>query len=337
MTMTLLSLNHVSIDYGKRPLSVHALTDISLVLETGTTLGLVGESGCGKSSLALTILGLLPDSAVVRGGTVELEGKNLLSLTEAERNKTRWLKLAYVPQSALNSLNPVATLLQQFKMTWKAHGGVGDGLQRAEELFRRVDLNPALLGCYPHELSGGMRQRAIIALALMFKPALLVADEPTTGLDVIVQRQVVNLLRDLKTSEDMAIVFISHDIGVVAELCDRVAVMYAGEVAEIGPTAQVLTAPTHPYTMGLKQAFPDIRKPEEPLISIAGAPPRLLESISHCSFAERCPFAEAICREEKPSLRVFAPDQLAACHFGDRAAEMRSRATQPSLWEAKVA
>ncbi|WP_137391084.1 ABC transporter ATP-binding protein [Rhodoligotrophos defluvii] len=334
--MTLLSVQNVSVQYSGYGQTVHALSDISFVLEQGSTLGLVGESGCGKSTLALTILGLLPDTARAKG-TVSFEGQNLLGLSEAERNKVRWRRLAYVPQSAVNSLNPVTTLFHQFRMAWRAHGGRGDGRARAEELFRRVDLDPALLSRYPHELSGGMRQRAIIALALMFNPSLLVADEPTTGLDVIVQRQVINLLRDLRAKEGMAIIFISHDIGVVAELCDRVAVMYAGEIAEIGPTAQVLSAPTHPYTMGLKQAFPDIREPEAPLVSIAGAPPRLLEVPSYCSFSDRCPFVAPICRQKKPPLAPFGPGQAATCHFGDEAPELRRRAAEPSIWEAEAA
>lgn len=335
--MNLLSVENVSIQYGGHGQKVHALNDISFTLEQGATLGLVGESGCGKSTLALTLLGLLPKVAEISNGAVCFEGQNLVGMNEHELNKVRWRRLAYVPQSAVNSLNPVTTLFHQFRMAWKAHGGSGDGRMRAEELYRRVDLDPALLSRYPHELSGGMRQRAIVALALMFNPSLLIADEPTTGLDVIVQRQVINLLRDLRAEEGMAIIFISHDIGVVAELCDRVAVMYAGEIAEIGPTGQVLSTPTHPYTMGLKQAFPDIRMPEAPLVSIAGAPPRLLEAPSCCSFSDRCPFVAPICRQKKPPLVSFGPDQFASCHFGDQAGELRQRASEPSIWEAEAA
>jgi oligopeptide/dipeptide ABC transporter ATP-binding protein len=194
-----------------------------------------------------------------------------------------------------------------------------------------------VLDRFPHEMSGGMRQRAIIALALLFRPPLLVADEPTTGLDVIVQRQIVNLLVDLRRNEGLSLLFISHDIGVVAELCDRVAVLYAGEVMEEGPTAEVLASPSHPYTMGLAQSFPDIRTPDRPLVSIAGHPPRLTERPKGCPFVSRCPFARDVCRTDKPARTSVAAGRSVACHFADEAPRMRETAMRAGVWDTGVA
>jgi oligopeptide/dipeptide ABC transporter ATP-binding protein len=199
----------------------------------------------------------------------------------------------------------------------------------ATVLLQRVELDPAVLDRYPHELSGGMRQRAIIALALLFDPVLLVADEPTTGLDVIVQRQTVTLLRDLRAERKLALLFISHDIGVVAELCDHVAVLYAGRVMETGRAVQVLSEPCHPYTIGLKRSFPDIREPTRPLASIAGHPPRLSEPMPGCAFADRCPFAQPICRQQAPALLPLRDGHAVACHFAADAVAMRSM----DLWD----
>jgi peptide/nickel transport system ATP-binding protein len=196
-----------------------------------------------------------------------------------------------------------------------------------------VDLEAGVLDRYPHELSGGMRQRAIIAMALLFDPVLLVADEPTTGLDVIVQRQTVSLLRDLRAEYRLALLFISHDIGVIAELCDRVAVLYAGRVMETGHAAQVLSEPCHPYTIGLRRSFPDIRDPERPITSIAGHPPRLSEPMVGCAFASRCPFAQPICQTQAPTLLPLHNGRSVACHFAGDAATMRRMAQRPELWD----
>jgi len=246
----------------------------------------------------------------------------------------RWRKMAYVPQSAMNSLNPVARLRDQFAEIWRAHGGARNGVRhKAEALFVRVGLDPRRLQSYPHELSGGMRQRAIIAMALMFEPELLGADEPTTGLDVIVQRGVLNLLRRLQAEERMSVIFVSHDIAVVAELCEHVAVMYAGEIVELGPARAIFGAPCHPYTMGLEQAFPDIRDPMRTLVSIAGTPPRLDRRLDGCPFTARCPFAVERCRVEKPAPRAIAPGHVVACHFAAEGESNRKRAREPLVWQ----
>jgi oligopeptide/dipeptide ABC transporter ATP-binding protein len=332
--MGLLSVDNLSIEYRSRRGIVRAVRNTSFDLGPGETLGLVGESGCGKSTLAMGVLGLLPPTAVVTSGAVRLRGRDLVTMNPEALRALRWRKMAYVPQSAMNSLNPVARLRDQFQEIWRAHGGNGDGVrEKAEALFVRVGLDPRRLRSYPHELSGGMRQRAIIAMALMFEPELLVADEPTTGLDVIVQRGVLNLLRRLQAEEKMSVIFVSHDIAVVAELCEHVAVMYAGEIVELGPARAIFGAPVHPYTMGLEQAFPDIRDPRRTLVSIAGAPPRLDRPLEGCPFAARCPFAAERCRVEKPAARPIVPGHLVACHFAEDAEFNRKRAREPFVWQ----
>ena len=332
--MPLLSVENLSIEYRSRRGVVRAVRNTSFELGAGKTLGVVGESGCGKSTLAMGVLGLLPPTAVVASGAVKLGERDLVTLAPEALRALRWRRMAYVPQSAMNSLNPVARLRDQFAEIWRAHGGARDGVRdKAEALFVRVGLDPRRLQSYPHELSGGMRQRAIIAMALMFEPELLVADEPTTGLDVIVQRGVLNLLRRLQAEEKMSVIFVSHDIAVVAELCEHVAVMYAGEIVELGPARAIFGAPCHPYTMGLEQAFPDIRDPLRTLVSIAGAPPRLDRPLEGCPFTARCPFAVERCRVEQPALRAIAPGHVVACHFATEAEGNRKRAREPLVWQ----
>ena len=332
--MSLLAVENLSIEYRSRRAVVRAVRNTSFDLAPGETLGLVGESGCGKSTLAMGILGLLPPTAAVVGGAVTLRGQNLVTMDRERLRALRWKKIAYIPQSAMNSLNPIARLADQFQEIWRAHGGVRDGARgKAEALFTRVGLDPQRLRSYPHELSGGMRQRAMIAMALMFEPELLVADEPTTGLDVIVQRGVLNLLRRLQAEERMSVIFVSHDIAVVAELCEHVAVMYAGEIVERGPARAIFGAPFHPYTMGLEQAFPDIRDPRRTLVGIAGTPPRLDRPLDGCPFTARCPFAVERCRIEKPAVRTISSGHAVACHFAEDADINRKRAREPLLWQ----
>ncbi|HLI10341.1 MAG TPA: ABC transporter ATP-binding protein [Alphaproteobacteria bacterium] len=334
--MVTLAVKNLTIDYRQRGTTLRAVDHASFSLADGEALGIVGESGCGKSTLVKGILALLPKNAVVADGAVLLQGQNMLGLDEAARRRLRWTAVAYVTQSAMDSLNPVARVIDQFAQTWRAHRR-GDGHRlhaTAEALFRSVGLDPRWLGSYPHELSGGMRQRVIIALSLLFEPALFVADEPTTGLDVIVQRQVLDLLRRVRTEHRMAVIFVSHDIAVVAELCSSVAVMYAGRIVEKGAAADILGRPCHPYTIGLKQAFPDIRDPHRVLISIPGAPPPLDIPLSGCAFAPRCPFVRRRCHTEAPVLRELARRQV-ACHFAEEADTFRERAADPSIWQQR--
>jgi oligopeptide/dipeptide ABC transporter ATP-binding protein len=327
--MTLFVIESLRVRYG----DLEAVRGVSLQLEPERTMGLVGESGSGKTTLALAALGLLPAPGEVSGGHIQFDGEDLLALPPESLRRRRWVDLAYIPQGAMNALDPVRDLLHQFEATWRAHR-TGTARQRAEELCLRVGLDPIWLRHFPHEFSGGMRQRAAIAMAMLFAPRVLVADEPTTGLDVIVQRQVLDLLRDSQRERGMAMLFVSHDIAVVAELCDRVAVMYAGEIVELGDVEPVLSRPFHPYTMGLRRAFPDIRAPERRLVTIPGAPPSLAPPPRGCAFAPRCPFALDLCRVTAPLLAALDDGRSVACHRAAEAAALAAIAISPETWRA---
>jgi len=328
--MSLLDVRDLTVSYRSGGTSVQALSQVSFSLERGEALGVVGESGCGKSTLAKAILALLPRNARIANGAVVLDGTELSKASAEELRQLRWTAMAYVTQSAMDSLNPVARILDQFAQTGRAHGEK-DIRSRAEALMRDVGLDARWLKSFPHELSGGMRQRVIIALSLLFEPPLLIADEPTTGLDVIVQRQVLDLLRRVRADYGAGVIFISHDIAVIAELCSSVAVMYGGRIVEKGSIIDVLEQPQHPYTMGLKQAFPDMRDARRALINIPGSPPALDRPVESCLFAPRCPFAQDVCRTQPPPLREVAGHEV-ACHFAEKAPEFRSRAADPITW-----
>lgn len=328
--MSLLDVRDLTVTYGTRNVSVRALSEVSFSLEAAETLGIVGESGCGKSTLAKAILALLPRNARVAAGTVALKGTDLFNASAEQLRQLRWTSMAYVTQGAMDSLNPVARVLDQFAETGRAHRE-RDVTARAKALMRDVSLDDRCLQSFPHELSGGMRQRVILALSLLFDPPLLIADEPTTGLDVIVQRQVLDLLRRIRDQHGTGVIFISHDIAVIAELCSSIAVMYGGRIVEKGSTVDVLEEPQHPYTIGLKQAFPDMRDPRRALINIPGTPPALDRPIDACLFAPRCPFAQDRCWRESPPLRQIRERQV-ACHFAEEAAAFRIRAGDPATW-----
>ncbi|MGE0749688.1 MAG: ABC transporter ATP-binding protein [Variibacter sp.] len=328
--MSLLDVRDLTVTYRTGGSSVRALSDVSFSLQAGEALGVVGESGCGKSTLAKAVLALLPRNASVASGSALLDGTDLFKADAEEVRKLRWTAMAYVTQSAMDSLNPVARILEQFAQTGRAHGQ-SDIHARAEALFSDVGLDRHWLKSFPHELSGGMRQRVIIALSLLFEPPLLIADEPTTGLDVIVQRQVLDLLRRIRATHGTGVIFISHDIAVIAELCSNIAVMYGGRIIEKGSTVDVLEQPQHPYTIGLKQAFPDMRDVRREMINIPGAPPALDRPVDACLFAPRCPFAQDICRTQAPQTRNVGGHQV-ACHRAEQAEEFRRLAADPAIW-----
>jgi peptide/nickel transport system ATP-binding protein len=332
--VALLSVEDLGVIYRTARGEARAVDGATLELPQGSLLGLVGESGCGKTTLARAIMGVLPRNGSVEGGRIMFDGVDLLSLPHAQRRALLWRDIAFVPQSAMNSLDPVYTLRAQLREVLCGRGGLSNSAAdtRAEELFSAVGLDMQRLSHYPHQFSGGMRQRAAIALALALRPRLIIADEPVTALDVIVQRQVLNTFQSLSRDLRVSAIVVTHDVSVVAFLCDLTAVMYAGKVVEYGATRHVLRAPAHPYTMGLMNAFPDLDREAATLVPIEGAPPSLLDPPPGCRFAPRCPFAEAACRAADPS--PVGGAHWAACRRADQAGELRHRAREVATWQA---
>lgn len=338
----MLDVTDLTVEYRGPHGALRAVDRVDVALNKGTLLGLVGESGCGKSTLVRAMMGVLPPAARITAGTVRLNGTDLISLSPAARRELLWRQIAFVPQTAMNALDPVWRLRAQMHEVLCRRGGLrrAEADVRAEAGFRAVGLDPARLDDFPHQFSGGMRQRAGIALALALDPPVVLLDEPVTALDVIVQRQVLDTLRELATERALTAIVVTHDISVVAYVCSEIAVMYAGRILEYGPTADVLESPAHPYTMGLMNAFPDIEDPASgessaatmTLLSIPGAPPRLDCPPPGCRFAPRCPFAEARCHESEPPRLPIGPGRDAACHRVGEAATLRERARIPKIW-----
>ena len=305
----------LTLHYLTRQGEVKAVREVSFELARGQSLGLVGESGCGKTSIANCLMRLLPDNARLVAGQVFLDGQDLLPLSEEEIRRFRWRRIAMVFQAAMNSLDPVYKVGQQVVEAIETHGvetTVAAARERVARLFRLVGLAPQLMERYPHEFSGGMRQRAVIAMALSCDPAVIIADEPTTALDVIVQDRILRELKGIQQELQMCIIYISHDIAVVAEVTDRVGVMYAGNLVELGDTAEVFRAPLHPYTAALLSSFPRISGEKRPLATLSGEPPNLIDPPPGCPFHPRCPHATAVCREEPPP-PVSRGSHWAAC------------------------
>jgi oligopeptide transport system ATP-binding protein len=298
---------------------VHAVNGISYTLDEGETLGVVGESGCGKSVHALSIMRLIPvPPGRIEEGEVRLLGKDLLKLSDEEMRHVRGAQIAMVFQDPMTSLNPVLTVGFQITEALKLHQGMNDeeARERAAELLAMVGIPEAKsrLDDYPHQFSGGMRQRAMIAMALSCNPQILIADEPTTALDVTIQAQIIELVKRLQDQLGMAVVWITHDLGVVAGLTQRVNVMYAGYIIETGPVKLIYKNPRHPYTVGLLGSLPKIDEPEGTrLYSIKGEPPDLVALPVGCPFAERCTYVVERCRHEMPPLEPIEPNHLVAC------------------------
>lgn len=305
---------------------VHAVDGVSFTLKRGETMGVVGESGSGKTSLGYAMLRLLPANGRILRGSIVFDGIDLVQLDEDELRKLRWTRFAMIFQNAMSALNPVFRVGDQIVDAIRHHTGAAKAAarERAGKLFELVGLSPARLRAYPHEFSGGMKQRAMIALALSCDPDLVVADEPTTALDVVAQGQVLKQIKDLQRDLDLAMIFVSHDISVVAEICRNVAVMYAGEFIEYGPTEHLLTDPRHPYTMALLRSFPSVRGPLKTLLSVPGSPPDLVKPPSGCRFHPRCPFAQQICRDVSPPPTPTFDGGWARCHFTE---EIRKQGT----------
>ena len=332
-----LELEDLRIDYRTAAGDARAVDGVSFSVDAGEYLGLVGESGCGKSTIAKAILGILPPNARVAGGSMRYRDRELVGLAPARMRELRWKEIALVPQSAMNGFDPVYTVQAQLDEAIVAHASMRPQERRArlEQLFAMVGLEARRLEDYPHQFSGGMRQRAMIAMAMVLDPGLVVADEPTTGLDVIVQDQILQRIRRIHVEQRKTMLLITHDMAVVAENCDRIVVMYAGQVMESGREA-VFREPFHPYTLALCNAFPDLDDRDRELISIPGVPPSLLDPPPGCRFAPRCPFATERCRIETPAPVVVGPDHVAACHHVGRADEFRRLARDPSTWRERV-
>jgi peptide/nickel transport system ATP-binding protein len=309
---------HVWFDIEDRP-ELHAVQGVSMSLAEGERLGLVGESGCGKTTTALAVLGLLPPTASV-SGKVLLEGKDLLAHGEDSVRPHRWVDIAIVFQGAMNALNPVRTIGSQIVEALELHGRATGQAARARtaDLLESVGIPSSRAERFPHELSGGMRQRAAIAMALSCNPKVLIADEPTTALDVMVQAQILELLDSLCREFGLALILVTHDLPVVAQVCTRAAVMYAGEIVESGRVDDLYHAPRHPYTRLLFAATPDLGAQVGDIASIPGAPPRLDRPLTGCPFRERCDSSFEPCASERPLLQRVGAEHSAACHLNDR-------------------
>jgi peptide/nickel transport system ATP-binding protein len=319
----LIEVRDLRVDYGAGPDAVHAVIDASLTLHSGAVLGLAGESGSGKSTLAYAMTRLLRAPGMITGGEVVLHDAvtgrslDLLGAGENELRQVRWSRIAVVMQSAMHALNPVLTIGSQLTDVLRAHLPSMDRAaqrSRAGELLEMVGIGADRLSSYPHQLSGGMRQRVMIAMALALEPAVVIMDEPTTALDVVTQREILEELTQLQQRLSFAVLFITHDLSLLVEIADSIAVMYAGRLVEQAPARELYRSPRHPYTLGLLGSFPSLRGPRRKMTGIPGSPPDLRRPPAGCAFHPRCRFALDVCRAELPLTIPLAPgDRSAAC------------------------
>lgn len=333
--MPLLDVQDLHIYYDTRRGPMKAVEGVSFAVEAGHNVGLIGESGCGKTTTGRSLMRVMPRNASIPHGKAIFQGKDLVTLPEDEMRELRWRELSMIPQASMDSLNPVYRVGKQIVEVLTVRGKLGKKAaeDRSRELFDLVGLADDRLQNYPHEFSGGMRQRAAIALALALDPDLVIADEPVTALDVIVQHQVLRTFRQLQERLSLSVIMITHDISVVAETCDEVAVMYAGKIVEWASVETFFHEPVHPYTLGLQNAFPNLAKPDQELISIEGYPPDLIDPPKGCRFASRCPFAQEQCFAVEPPLIDVAPGHKAACHRWQEVDLLRSQAKHAATWQ----
>jgi len=318
MAEPILAVRDLCVDYISAAGSVRALDHVSLDLDPGEVVGVAGESGCGKSTMAQAILRILPPPAVISGGQVLFEGHDLLTLTEPDLRRLRWERIAMVFQSAMDALNPVLTVGEQIVDTLHAHGAAASSSvarARATELLDMVGIHPSRLDSFPHQLSGGMRQRVGIAIALALRPALVILDEPTTALDVIVEREILEEIQGIQQKLGFAVMFITHDLTRMLQFSNRVAIFYAAKLVEVAPVAELRSSARHPYTQGLLRAFPSVHGGDVELSSIPGSPPSLRNPPRGCRFHPRCDKAMDVCREREPGLTELGPRHTAACHL----------------------
>ncbi len=325
--MVLLEVKDLAIEYTTQKGTVRAVEGVSFNLDQGEALGLAGESGCGKTTTALSIMRLLPYNGKVVRGQILFNGRDLVRVSESRIQRIRWKDISIVFQGAMNSLNPVRRIGQQIAEPIILHEDVDDevAMKRVEELLSLVGIHRDRIRDYPHEFSGGMRQRVMIAMALACNPKIVIADEPVTALDVMIQAQIIELLERLRRELNLSMILISHDLSVMADTCDQVAIMYAGKVAEVGRTLDLFTEPKHPYTQGLIAAFPDIRGGRTMPNAVPGDVPSLINPPSGCVFHPRCMHAFARCADAEPGLAEVTPGRRVACFLYPEVPEVKAR------------
>ena len=315
----LIEVRNLTVDYVGDNSVARAVNGIDLDIRPGEAFGLAGESGCGKSTVAFALARLTRLPGLVTGGSIRFQGEDVLNFSQERLRRYRWSEVSFVFQSAMNALNPVIPVSEQIEdgiVAHRPHLSRAETRARAAEMFELVGISPRRLDDYPHQFSGGMRQRICIAMALALEPKLIIMDEPTTALDVVVQRDIIEQICDLKAKFGFSVLFITHDLGLMIEFCDRIGVMYAGELVEVAPAGSILTAPQHPYTRVLGRSFPPLTGPRVRLEGIAGTPPSLNALPEGCRFSPRCGEAIPICTRLAPALRVTpATGGEAACHL----------------------
>ena len=319
----ILEVNDLSVEYIMDQGSVVAVDHVSFELGVGEFIAIVGESGCGKSTLLFGIAQLLSSPARITGGSVIFQGRNLVGLTDSDLAAVRWKDLSVVMQSAMNALNPVKSIGAQFKDAMRAHGVTSkeEITGRSAQVLQMVGIDPVHLKSYSHQLSGGMRQRSMIAMAMLFTPELVIMDEPTSALDVVAQRSLMVQIKELQQQFGFAVIFVTHDMSLVSHFSDHLMVMYAGQVAEVGPTQRLFDSPQHPYTAGLMEAFPSIRGPRRPLRGIPGSPPDLARPPQGCRFAPRCPQVMPRCETTPPGIFTVDGSQVRCLLYNDAGPE----------------
>ncbi len=313
----LLDIRDLVVDYITPRGPARAVDGVSFSIRRGEVFGLAGESGCGKSTIAHAIMRLIKPPGVISGGELIFDGQDVLALSPRELQRFRWRRASIVFQSAMTALNPVINLGEQISDAIMAHDPMHkrQALARADELFALVGIDARRLKSFPHELSGGMRQRAVIAMALALNPDLVIMDEPTTALDVVVQRDILQQIQDLQARLGFSVIFITHDLSLLVEFSTRIAIMYAGKIAELAPADRLFREPKHPYTVGLMNSFPSIVGERRKLQGIPGSPPDLVTPPPGCPFAPRCPHVMSECTRAYPVLRQVGDAHVAACHL----------------------
>lgn len=317
--MVILDVQNLSTYYFTSRGPVRAAEEVSFQLESGEAMGLAGESGCGKTTVALSLLKILPSNGRIVNGKILVKGTDIVSLNEGEmRKEIRWKVISMVFQGAMNALNPLYKVGDQIVEAIKLHEPEvtrKEAKERTSKLLEMVGIEPSRMDNYPHEFSGGMKQRALIAMALCNNPDIVIADEPGTALDVIVQAQVLRLMKELKDRLNLSVIMISHDLSMIAEICQKIAIMYAGYLAEYGDIVKIFKKPLHPYTIDLIESFPSIKAEKQEMISIPGFPPDLLNPPSGCRFHPRCKYAMDVCKKQMPKLLEISNNHFVACYL----------------------